>query len=67
MNVLEFEDTLEPLGTVVGSLVVLGALGTLAGMPWTTNPDLAAVALQLVGILLTIALGVALVWFSLSD
>ncbi|MHB9287144.1 hypothetical protein ACKVMT_08900 [Halobacteriales archaeon Cl-PHB] len=67
MDVLEFEDTLEPLGTVVGALVALIGLGTLAGMPWTTNPDMAAVAVQLVGILLTIGVGVALVWFSQTD
>jgi hypothetical protein len=31
-------------------------------MPWQTNPDTGAVALKVLGLLLTIGLGAALVW-----
>lgn len=62
MAAIDFDDRLEVLGVAVGAFLVLGSLGTLVGMPWETNPDTAAVLLQLVGILLTIAVGLALVW-----
>lgn len=67
MDVLDFEDKLEPLGVVLGTLIVLGSLGTLAGMPWQTNPDTVAVLVQLVGIALSVAVGVVLVWISMVD
>lgn len=67
MDVLDFEDKLEPLGVVLGTLVVLGSLGTLVGMPWQTNSDVAAVLVQLVGIALAVAVGVVLVWISMAD
>ncbi len=54
-------DRLELLGTVLGAFVVLTGLGGLAGMPWQTNPDLAAVSLQLLGLVLTIGVGIALI------
>lgn len=55
-------DRLELLGTLLGVFVVLTGLGGLAGMPWQTNPDLAAVALQLLGLVLTIGVGIALIY-----
>lgn len=61
MAVLEFADRLELLGTVLGAFVVLAGLGGLVGMPWQTNPDLLAVLAQVLGIVLTVAVGVALV------
>ena len=57
-------DTLEPLGIAVGGLLVLVALGTLVGTPWQTNNDAVVSAVQLVGVLLTAAVGVGLVWLA---
>jgi hypothetical protein len=62
MVTIDVEDRLEVLGVLVGAFIILGSLGTLAGMPWATNPDLPAVLLQLVGIVLTIGVGAALIW-----
>jgi hypothetical protein len=59
-----FADTFEPLGTAVGALLVLIGLGTIIGMPWATNGDLAASIVQLLGILGTIGIGAGLVWLS---
>lgn len=57
-------DRLETLGLAVGAVLLIGSLGSIAGMPWQTNPDLAAVALQVLGSLLTIGLGAALIWIT---
>lgn len=67
MDVRHVGDRLETLGIAVGAFLILGSLGTLAGMPWQTNPAVGAVALQLVGIALTVALGVAMVWIARTD
>jgi len=68
MNALteQFEDLAEPLGIGIGVLLVLIGLGTVSGMPWATNNDIVASALQLIGVLLTIALGVGLAYVSWS-
>ena len=57
-------DTFEPLGIAVGGFLVLVALGTLVGTPWQTNNDAVVSAVQLVGVLLTAAVGVGLVWLA---
>ncbi|WP_436910930.1 hypothetical protein [Halosimplex marinum] len=62
-----FEDRLEPVGIAVGVLLVLVALATLAGAPWTTKGSVVASALQVVGAVGTAALGAALVWLSRTD
>jgi hypothetical protein len=67
MNVLHVGDRLETLGLAVGAFLILGSLGSLVGMPWQTNPDVGAVVLQVLGILLTVGLGVALVWIARTD
>ena len=59
-----FDDKLEPLGIAAGVFLILAALGTLAGAPWATNPDTLAVALQLIGVVATIALGAGLAYLS---
>jgi len=64
MNAVDFADLLEPLGVAVGAFLVLGALGTLLGMPWTTALSGAVAVVQLVGIALGLALGVGLAWLS---
>lgn len=60
----QFDDLEELLGVGVGALLVLIGLGTVSGTPWTTNGDVIASVLQGLGILLTIALGVALIYVS---
>jgi len=47
MNALtdRFDDALEPLGIAAGAFLVLAGLGTIAGTPWSTNPDTVAVAI----------------------
>jgi len=59
-----FDDLTEPLGIGVGALLVLMGLGTLAGAPWATNISLAVSALQIVGVLLMMAVGVGLAYVS---
>ena len=58
---IEFEDRLAILGTLLGAFLIVAALGTLAGMPWTTNESTVAVAVQLVGIVATLGVGALLV------
>ena len=60
MSRLDFEDRLEPIGVAVGALLVLMGLGTLVGAPWATSDSGLATAIQLVGVALTIAVGVGL-------
>lgn len=62
-DVLDFDDVLEPLGTVVGVLLVLIGLATVAGTPWTTSGAVAG-GLQSLGALGTAAVGAGLVWLS---
>jgi hypothetical protein len=68
MNALtdRFDDALEPLGIAAGAFLVLAGLGTIAGTPWSTNPDTVAVAIQVVGVLATVALGAGLAYLSWS-
>lgn len=67
MNLLEVGDRLEVLGIALGAFLILGSLGSLAGMPWQTNPDLGAVAFQVLGIALTVGLGAAILWIVRTD
>jgi protein-S-isoprenylcysteine O-methyltransferase Ste14 len=68
MSVTErFDDRLEPVGIAVGVLLVLIGVGTVAGTPWTVKGDAAASALQILGVLLTVGIGVLLVWLSRTD
>jgi hypothetical protein len=62
-----FSDRLEPVGIAAGVLLVLVALATLAGTPWTTKGDIVASAVQVIGILATAAVGVFLVWISRTE
>lgn len=61
---LEFEDTLEPLGIFAGVFVIVTSLGTLSGMPWTTSLNGFIGAVQVVGILASIAVGAVLISLS---
>lgn len=64
MDVLDMDGRLETLSLAVGAFLILGSLGTLAGMPWQTNPDLGAVGLQVLGIALTVCLGLVMIWLA---
>lgn len=61
---LAFADRLEPLGIGVGALLVVMGLGTLVGAPWATSNSTLATVVQLVGVALTVAVGVGLAWLS---
>ena len=60
MNV---EDRLEPLGVVVGVVLVLGSLGTLLGAPWASGGAVVTL-LQLLGVRLVVGLGLGLALLS---
>jgi hypothetical protein len=62
MDALVVGDRLEVLGLAVGALLLLGGLGSLAGMPWQTNPDTVAVLVKLLGIVLSMAVGALVIW-----
>lgn len=59
-----FDDTLEPLGIGAGVFLVLVSLGTIAGAPWATNPNMLAVVISLFGVLATAVLGAGLAYLS---
>jgi len=61
MNV-SLSDPVEPLGVVVGALLVLGGLATLLGTPWAYKPGAAVMVGQIVGALAAIGIGVGLAW-----
>ncbi len=64
MEAIQFEDTLEPVGILTGALLVLMGLGTLIGQPWSTTNDTVVLLLQLLGVVLTVGIGVGLAWLS---
>jgi len=59
-----FADRLEPLGVATGAFLVAVALGTVAGMPWTTNGSTLVSAVQLLGVAGMITIGVGLAWLA---
>ena len=61
MSRIEFDDRLELLGALTGGFVVLMALVTLVGGPWATNENTLAIVVQLLGLVITVAIGVCLV------
>jgi hypothetical protein len=64
MNGRTFTDRLEPVGIAAGGLLVLIALGTLVGMPWTTGNSAVASVLQMLGVVVLVVLGAGLAWLS---
>jgi len=58
-SVLDFDDTLEPLGLATAAFLVIVGLGTLAGTPWSTG--LGGIGQSLGGVL-AVLLGAALGW-----
>lgn len=62
-----FSDRLEPVGIAAGVLLVVVAVATLAGTPWTTKGDALASVIQVVGVVGTAAIGVFLVRLSRTE
>lgn len=61
MNV--FADDLDAFGVLVGVFLVLVGVGTLVGMPWQYSGSGSLVTVfQILGTVLTVALGGGLVW-----
>jgi hypothetical protein len=52
------------LGIGTGVFLVLAGIGTVIGAPWQTNGSGLLTAIQLLGVLGTIALGAGLVWLT---
>ncbi len=67
MKLIEVKDTLEPLGIAAGVLLVLMALGTVAGTPWTTNGSILATLVQLFGVVAMVGVGIGLARLSYVD
>lgn len=64
---IDFEDRLAMLGVLVGGFVIVVGLGTLLGTPWTTTGSTLAVVVQMVGIVATVAVGIALIVVTYAD
>jgi len=69
MNALTdgLDDPLTPLGVAGGVFLVLAAIGTVAGQPWTTQATMGGAVVQVVGALLMAVLGAALAYVSWND
>lgn len=68
MNDFGFGDTLEPIGIGIGAVLVVFAVGTLLGTPWTNSADTIVVGvLQIVGIAAAIAIGIGLIQLARAD
>lgn len=60
---LSFRDPLEPLGVLIGALLVLVGIGTLVGTPWAyRSGDLLVTVGQILGALGAIGIGAFLAW-----
>jgi len=57
MNGYRFEDRLELLGLLGGAFVVIVALGTLIGTPWSSARTASIGLVQTLGVLLTLLVG----------
>lgn len=66
MKPFAYEDKLELLGLLAGGFVILAAVGTMLELPWTTNEETAAVIVQMIGVFLSIAVGLILIQFTYS-
>jgi len=64
---IDFEDRLAVLGVLAGAFVIVVALGTLLGMPWTTTENTVVALVQIVGILVTIAVGALIIVLTYAD
>lgn len=69
MNALTdgLDDPLKPFGVAAGGFLVLAALGTIIGAPWTTQLSTVSAVIQVVGSLLMAVLGASLAYLSWSE
>jgi len=58
------DDRLGIYSVLVGAFLVLTALGTLAGQPWTTDPTVVITVIRLVGVVVVLGIGVGLLWLA---
>lgn len=61
---LPIRDRLDALGSLAGAFVALLGLATLLGQPWQYTGGAAVMALQILGALATVAIGVGLVYLA---
>lgn len=66
MNV-SLDEPLEPLGILVGLLLIAAGVGTLATAPWTYSGSTTVTVLRIAGTVATIAIGVGLLWLVRLD
>lgn len=66
-TIVDGDTVLKPLGIVTGAYLILAGIGTVVGAPWATNNSAVLSALQLLGVLGTVAIGAALVWLLRSE
>jgi len=69
MNALTdgLDDPLKPLGVAGGVFLVLAAIGTVAGQPWTTQATMGGAIAQVIGALLMAVVGAALAYVSWTE
>jgi len=67
MNRVNFHDKLEVMGILAGTFVIIMALSTLVGLPWTTTEFTGPAVVQVIGILLTLGLGAVIIVFTRVD
>lgn len=69
MNALTdgLDDPLKPLGVAGGIFLVLAAVGTIIGAPWTTQATITGAVVQMFGAVLMAALGAVLAYVSWND
>ena len=69
MNALTdgLDDPLKPLGAASGVFLVLAAVGTIVGTPWTTQATMGGAAIRVLGSVLMGILGAALAYVSWND
>lgn len=67
MNLTGFEDRLELYGLLAGVFLVIASLGMLTSQPWSTTTNTTAALVQVVGIVATLAVGVAIVLVTRSE
>jgi len=56
------DDRLELLGVLLGGFVAVAGLATIVGMTWVHKNSLTVAGVQILGSLLTVAIGLGLIW-----
>jgi hypothetical protein len=66
MNTDAFQDRLTLLSTLTGLFIVAVVLVTVTGQPWRYVSSSSAAAVQIVGAVLALGLGIGTVWLALT-